>query len=79
MFVGVHHIFQHGHARGVRAQGSSIRQCRAAHGAEHTAREVKARQLRKHLELSRVDRDIVRAARKDLARLPFYVAALHQK
>ena len=40
---------------------------------------MKARQLREHLELGRVDRDIVRAAREDIARLPFYVAALHQK
>ena len=75
----VHHIFQHGHTRGIRAQLCCGGQRRAAHGAEHAAREVKARQLREHLELGRVDRDIVRAAREDIARLSFYVAALHQK
>ena len=75
----VHHVFQHGHARSVRAQGGNIRQRRAAHGAEHAAREMKARQLREHIELGRIDRDVLGAARQDLARLAIDMAALHQK
>ena len=75
----VHHVFQHGHTCGISAQGRHIRQRRAAHGAEHAAREMKARQLREHIEPGRIDRDIVRTARQNLARLAVHMAALHQK
>ena len=75
----VHHVFQHGHTCGISAQGRHIRQRRAAHGAEHTAREMKARQLREHIEPGRIDRDVLGAARQDLARLAVHMAALHQK
>ena len=75
----VHHVFQHGHTRSVGAQDGDLRQCRAAHGAEHAAREMKTCQLREHVELGGIDRDVRGAARQDLARLAVHVAALHQK
>ena len=41
-------VFKHNDPPGSPAQGRGLRQSRAAHGAQHAARQMEARQLREH-------------------------------
>ena len=76
---GVHHVLQHCHPAGAGAYRLQRGQCRTAHGAQHTAGQLEARQLLQHLQGCSIDRDVRRATRQQLPRLSLHVAALHQE